>query len=152
MPMLTPRAGRRPMVRLACVAAAVAALTAGCASQGAGDRTAQDASYGYRWVGAGEPGDFATAAGFCRQTLQAENFGALPTWDQRGSNMVSYNMPDTGIAGASYRPGYAQRRDFDGCMKSQGWEGTVIPPGAAPGAKPAPSSSPPPQPVAPTSQ
>jgi hypothetical protein len=146
MPMFKSFAARRPSSGCLAATLAVLLVTAGCqALDPRAEATAE--TYGYRWIGQGEPASFGTANSFCRQTVQAENFSALPTWDMRGSSMVSYTTPDTGIAGPSYRGGYAQRREFDSCMRSQGWApAAMMPAGRQPATIPEPSAAPVPVP------
>ncbi|MFO1154873.1 MAG: hypothetical protein U1E42_14615 [Rhodospirillales bacterium] len=130
------------------VVVAVLAAGAACSSmQAEGDRGGQGGqggdTLGFRWTGPGEPTNFASAHSFCRSTVQFENFGNMSSgWEQRGAGTVTFNMPDTAIAGMgkSYQPGPSTRRSFDSCMASQGWSQATL-------AGPQPAAAPPPMPT-----
>ncbi|MFO1127061.1 MAG: hypothetical protein U1E66_01275 [Rhodospirillales bacterium] len=110
-------------------------------------------TFGYRWTGPGEPGNFAAAHSFCRSTVQMQNFGNMSaSWEQRGAGTVTLNMPNTSVAGmgSAYQPGNPNNRGFDSCMQSQGWSQAALleqqpaatPPAATPAPPPATSSTP----------
>lgn len=121
---------------------AMALAAAGCASDGdqASDLMPGGAS-GYRWVGQGEQGNFASAHSFCRQNARLQNFGSLgPGVEQRSVGSATYDLPDVTFTGVPSQSTYANRRSFDSCMRSQGWAT------AEPGAQPLPPTASPPKP------
>lgn len=125
----------RPLLLVFALAAA------GCSSAGneAADLMPGGES-GYRWIGQGEKGNFASSYGFCRQNIEYQNFGGPNSSIERpGGGTVIFNTPSPGISGYPATAGYANRRSFDSCMRSQGWASADQ---AAP-ASPAPSPAPP---------
>lgn len=144
MPLIMSSFGCRTAAR-SFIVVAILVASAACSSTQTGDRGGQATgdSFGYRWTGPGEPGNFASAHSFCRSTVQFENFGNMSAgWEQRGAGTVTLNMPDTAIAGMgnSSRPGTTNRRAFDSCMQSQGWtQATLAEQQPAPPPMPAPA-------------
>jgi hypothetical protein len=145
MPLMMSSFGCRTAARTFTVFALLFASAACTSTQsgGPGDQASDD-TFGYRWTGPGEPTNFASAHSFCRSTVQSENFGNMSAgWAQRGAGTVTFNMPDTAIAGmgSSYQPGTTNRRAFDSCMQSQGWTQSAFaePQPATPAPMPAPS-------------
>ena len=133
----------RGQLRLMAVAVALAA--AGCAN---GNNEASDLmpggdESGYRWVGQGERGNFASAYGMCRRTLQMQNSTSLnSSFEQRTSDAVTYNTPNVTATGAASQSSLPNRRMFEGCMRSQGWVlGSVEAQPPSPSAQPTPSGS-----------
>jgi hypothetical protein len=128
---------------------AAALVVAGC-THGGGDAASLQpgGESGYRWVGQGEKQDFAASYSFCRENQQLQQFGSLsPGGQSTGAGSSTYNLPDTNFVSAPQRGGYATRRSFDSCMRSQGWAiaepatqpiqpQQPLPPASAPGPTP----------------
>lgn len=96
---------------------------------------------GYHWVGSGEPGNFASAYGFCRSTLSADTEGQQ-LQDASGPVITRPGGPTT-IPGyqRSFQTGRSNvvpRSQFKGCMESQGW--AVNQPAPEPVSAPAPTT------------
>jgi hypothetical protein len=90
-----------------------------------GDRSLMSTeNSGFRWVGEGDPSNFASASGFCRRTVQAESFTTLPTQNQRSASTMVGDTPNVAITGVGQRDGFIARRSFVSCMRSQGWAET----------------------------
>ncbi len=117
-------------------------VLAGCSSDDDWSQASPE-NQGYHWVGSGEPGNFGSAYGFCRSTLGSDTEGqrlqesAGPVITKPGgpTTIPGYerNMQSTGS-------NVANRRQFSGCMESQGW--AVNPPAAATTAPPPPPPPP----------
>ncbi|NJO55056.1 MAG: hypothetical protein HC834_00440 [Rhodospirillales bacterium] len=121
-----------------------AGLAAACASvDQPGDDLMAGGQGAYRWVGSGEPANFATSFDFCQQTLRYQTFGSRPSYDQRGAGSVTFNSPRVNYTGFPAAPTVPDRRSFDGCMRSQGWATAE----SAPSPDTDPSAPPPIQPL-----
>ena len=133
-----------------CKAITAAAVLAGAGLLGCQDGQWSDSvpeNQGYRWVGEGEPGNYGSAYTFCQSTLREANAGAR----LEGGGGIATSVP----GGPSTIPGYdrtqqvynpnlssvTNRRQFQGCMASQGWavpEQASAPPVSPPPAVPKP--------------
>ena len=112
----------RGRLRLMTVALALAA--AGCASGGneTSELMPSGEQSGYRWVGQGNQGNFGSAYGMCRRTLQMQSFSSMnSSFDQRTADAVTYSAPNVSVTGAASQASFPNRRSFEGCMRTQGW-------------------------------
>lgn len=122
---------------LAAVLAGATALT-GCTGPQAG-RVAEGGNAGYRWVGAGPPGNFGADYGFCRRTVEyadrsqnavSDTVGgmALP-WD----SSRAYTATTLGPSAAPTASLGTGDREVRQCLRSRGWafEEESATPGAA---------------------
>lgn len=123
----------------------------GCAGQQEEDWTqASPESQGYRWVGSGERGNFGSAYSFCRSTLGAETegqrlqggAGAVGALPGSPTTVPGYERSAQGRSG---RADYSSRRQFWGCMESQGWAVAEPQPAMQPAPQPAPAPQPEPK-------
>lgn len=149
---------RRKAMTAAAVLAVVGLL--GCAQDDQWSEAVPD-NQGYRWVGEGEPGNFGSAYSFCQSTQREANLGARLQGTGGLSSGTSGAGITTGARGGpltvpglvsgqqTFNPSVntvADRRQFQGCMESQGWalqEAASTPAAASP-----PAGAPPPAPKA----
>lgn len=110
--------------RLRLMTVALALTAAGCASGGneTSELMPSGEQSGYRWVGQGSQGNFGSAYGMCRRTLQMQSFSSLnSSFDQRTADAVTYSAPNVSVTGAASQASFPNRRSFEGCMRTQGW-------------------------------
>jgi hypothetical protein len=112
--------------RTALALAALLAITGSTGCAGQDDKwQAPPESQGYRWIGTGEQGNFGSAYNFCRSTLRADTeserlqggAGVINTIPGGPTTIPGYSRSTQGGA----RTDYSNRRQFWGCMESQGW-------------------------------
>jgi len=116
--------------------ACMALLAAGCADSANDWAEASPANQGFRWSGPGEPGNFGAAYSFCRSTIRDASEGQRLQGGGGvfGSPGGPLTVPGYVRSAPAAQSDYGNRRQFSGCMESQGWSANdpLIPPPQAP--------------------
>lgn len=139
-----------PTILLAGLLAGVTALP-GCVSSQPGRMTEGD-NAGYRWVGAGQPGNFGADYGFCRRTVEYAHRSQYGSTDTVGGMALpwdssrAYTATTLGPSAAPTSGLGTGNREVRQCLQSRGWAFQEPAPAApaTPGAAEAPGTAAPP--------